>query len=484
MVPQEVVEKANEDVYMAFAFLPIGKETLKEWGCSDGRVSACASLGKPFRLYRITPDAFSGYYKGNNVNSLVSSTDTWYFPVIIKDTIRLVLVASKQMLADGTSVVSVARPPINGVDLAKELDRVVRQWPKSEGYDPMLIEAMPGEYLFTVPKKGPHNLTPMATLPYMQKRADYSLLDTIESYMVRPVPAKLKINADLEDLASKVNILAAPWSIVWDATNQELYKDGAWIVEFGSRTIAVKSGLVRGAFDASTQAYNMRPVAIVSDITDIDSGKVETYNYAHMGFANCYRTPSGSFYFKFTAENLSVAKCGEDDSTKLFAVGNLDVVTSRPDLSFHKTIADKQWQDLWVRNAAKYCGTAMKDYCFVPQVLAGKDYQTENSPWTYRYGLIVSKGNMLSPKHKLQTDFVELFNWNTLAKTGNPPNVESPPLNLILKFTPKDLTRLEWQIYATTGAYLRENGRAWESDEQQFYNMVRGYWLETAKDAD
>ena len=45
--------------------------------------------------------------------------------------------------------------------LARELEQVIQQWPRSKGYEPLLIMVFQAKvYLFTVPQKDDFNLTP------------------------------------------------------------------------------------------------------------------------------------------------------------------------------------------------------------------------------------------------------------------------------------------------------------------------------------
>lgn len=148
---------------------------VKDWGVTDEELRS-ASLGEPLRKYDITIAALRSYHSGDTVISILLETDYWYFPVIINDEIKLILIVGKNLSnADWEAGAF-------GYDgLAKKLNKIMQQWPQSKGYHPVVIEAEHGEYFFTVPEKDFSNLTLIPTLPYMKKKSTYPNLDTIDN---------------------------------------------------------------------------------------------------------------------------------------------------------------------------------------------------------------------------------------------------------------------------------------------------------------
>lgn len=211
-----------------------------------------------------------------------------------------------------------------------------------------------------------------------------------------------------------------------EQSHDEKFKAGAWLVPVYGRLISIKPGFIRGS--SLGDVYNTKPVAMVSDITDFDSGKALVYNYAFPGLAGCYSTTSGDFYFEFTVDKLTLAKCDN----------------GRPDISSGKSVGYKQWLETWAQNASKYCGTVIKNYCFIPQNLMGKERYGEVSKWVERTGFVVSKKSPLSGGG-LPADFVELGKHTGHA--GWPPSMVASPL---LKLIFQAYMIPSWLIYEMT----------------------------------
>lgn len=228
-------------------------------------------------------------------------------------------------------------------------------------------------------------------------------------------------------------------SLKWQQTDEERYLNGAWQVQFFGRIISFKLGFIRGAFNSLADTYKTTPVAMLADITDLDYGESKDYPYALIGSAGCFQTPSGPFHFAFAAAKLTVSGCVNGQS-------NSSV--------FNRTITYQQWLDVWTKNASKYCGIVVKDYCFMPQTL----YKSDK---TFRLGLIVDKGAPLSGGGGLAADSVELC-----KGTGDSgvcaKNVDSPPLNLAFAFVPQG-TDIAWDIYSNTKDKFAEEEQIWET---------------------
>jgi len=228
-------------------------------------------------------------------------------------------------------------------------------------------------------------------------------------------------------------------SLKWYLTSEERYLNGAWQVQFFGRMISIKLGFIRGAFNSLADTYKTTPIAMLSDVTDVYYGSSKDYPYTLVGSAGCFQTPSGPFHFKFAADKLTVSAC----------------VNGQPDSSaFSKTITYQQWMDAWTKNAAKYCGGAVKDYCFIPQV-------TYKSDRIYRLGLLVDKGVPLSVPGGLAADSVELCKDDgasfICARTA-----DSPPLNIFFNYDTQS-QYLAWDIYSNTKGKLAAEGQVWET---------------------
>jgi hypothetical protein len=154
-IAQVDLQKAT-DVAKAglIAFLNrIPRDTVEQYGFSkDDELSQCY-LGKPYQLHTISPSSLSKYQKGDTLNSITSETKMWYFPVMLGDEAKTILVIDQ--VDNRWEAVS-----LGYAELARKLSRMRKQWPRSKGYNPQLIVVFQArEYLFTVPEKDSYNLT-------------------------------------------------------------------------------------------------------------------------------------------------------------------------------------------------------------------------------------------------------------------------------------------------------------------------------------
>lgn len=145
-----------------------------------------AKLGDPVLLHTITPAALGSFKAGTDVASLITPTTLWYFPVLIAGEAKAILVVDR--MNDKWEVVS-----LGYAALAREWANVTRQWPKSKGYNPVLIAVFQAkQHLFTVPEKGASNLTKIAPAPQAgeSKSSDaaYSALDDAEAVINGLIP--------------------------------------------------------------------------------------------------------------------------------------------------------------------------------------------------------------------------------------------------------------------------------------------------------
>lgn len=126
----------------------------EKYGFGPGERIDQARIGEPFRLYAVAPDALAGYKTGDGVSSIVTPTETWLVPVIRDEKIKAILTVD----GSGGSYRAVA---LGMAPLAVELNKVLKRWPRSSGYDVRLVAVFQAAaYFFTVPRLGDRNLTP------------------------------------------------------------------------------------------------------------------------------------------------------------------------------------------------------------------------------------------------------------------------------------------------------------------------------------
>lgn len=129
---------------------------LSDYGFNDAEELSNASLGEPLQMYMITPAALRAYKAGDAVDSLLTTTTRWYFPVRVGAEIRSVLLVEE--MAEGWKAVAFGQARV-----ASGLDSLLQQWPSSSGYYPKLIVVFQAcQFLFHIPERGADNLTPLA----------------------------------------------------------------------------------------------------------------------------------------------------------------------------------------------------------------------------------------------------------------------------------------------------------------------------------
>ncbi len=152
--PPEVVRAAEDGLQHYLSLIPPGEN--EKYGFAPGDDFAQAEVGAPFLLHAITPSALDAYEPGQPVSSLLSSSRTWYFPVLIDGEAKTILTVGR---VGGSSWQAVG---IGKASLSKELQKIRERWPASEGYDPRLVVVFQAStYFFTVPQKDDSNLTPL-----------------------------------------------------------------------------------------------------------------------------------------------------------------------------------------------------------------------------------------------------------------------------------------------------------------------------------
>ena len=151
--PPEVFNAASNGLPVFLASVPLGNRDL--FGFTSDTDLAQARLGVPLRVYTITPAALAGHPAESTLTPLLSETALWYFPVLVGEDAKAILVVDR--MAGGWEAVSLGYAP-----LALELNQVAKQWPAATGYHPRLVAAFSANrYYFTVPEVDDHNLTPI-----------------------------------------------------------------------------------------------------------------------------------------------------------------------------------------------------------------------------------------------------------------------------------------------------------------------------------
>ena len=184
-----ITEAAEEGLQPFLNRIPRGE--LEKFGFVKEDSPDQAYTGSPFRLHTITPAALSAYQPGDSADSIISETGMWYFPVMLKNEIRAILIVDQ--VKGRWKAVSLGK-----AKLAGELAKVRKQWSERKGYNPLLIAVFQaGEYLFTVPEKDAYNLTPLMSVHRTDKRrsgqpsenSEYSDVDKLSDTVNRLKPA-------------------------------------------------------------------------------------------------------------------------------------------------------------------------------------------------------------------------------------------------------------------------------------------------------
>lgn len=151
--PPEVVEAARIGLLPFLNVHPPGE--LQKLGFAPNDMIEKAYVGDPVMLYTITPADLFNATPETPIRSLMTPTGHWFFPVMVGGEARSILTVRR---LDGSwKAVEIGAAP-----MARELQKVRRLWPKSKGYDPLLIAVYQASaHFFTVPQKDDHNLTPL-----------------------------------------------------------------------------------------------------------------------------------------------------------------------------------------------------------------------------------------------------------------------------------------------------------------------------------
>ena len=151
--PPEVLNAASNGLPKFLACLPAGGK--EAYGFPNNSDLAQARLGVPLQVHTVAPTDLAKQPTDGALRALLSETTLWYFPVLLGDETKAVLVVDR--MAGGWEAVSFGYAP-----LAQELSQIAKQWPSTAGYHPRLVAVFPASrYYFTVPEVDDRNLTPI-----------------------------------------------------------------------------------------------------------------------------------------------------------------------------------------------------------------------------------------------------------------------------------------------------------------------------------
>jgi hypothetical protein len=154
--PQAVLVAAQSGLPRFLGLIPPAERSA--YGFSESDILTQAYLGTPFNVHTITPSVLFAYKPGDLVPALLSTTKLWYFPVMIQNEQRALLVVDQM----GSIWQAVS---LGYADLAKQLDLVLRQWPRANGFHPCLIAVFQAKvHLILVPEVSTKDLITLTPL--------------------------------------------------------------------------------------------------------------------------------------------------------------------------------------------------------------------------------------------------------------------------------------------------------------------------------
>jgi hypothetical protein len=138
------------------------------------------SLGEPFNIFKITPAAIENYKEGDSTGSLLTKTNLWYFPVMLKEESKAYVIVDK--MGDTYKAVS-----FGYTNLAKGINVIKQNWPASKGHNIKICIAYETQTcLYTIPEINNHNLSTieMSGKKYLRKSTDAIRDNTIDDLSV------------------------------------------------------------------------------------------------------------------------------------------------------------------------------------------------------------------------------------------------------------------------------------------------------------
>lgn len=141
---QDVLNAAQEGLHVFLSHIPTNAK--EDFGFTGNDNLKHVVLGAPYNLYTIAPEALAQYKDRSPVTSILSNTKLWYFPVLLNNKARTILVVD-QLDGEWRAV------SLGHTYLANTLETITQRWPSSKGFNPMLINIFQAnQYLLAVPE--------------------------------------------------------------------------------------------------------------------------------------------------------------------------------------------------------------------------------------------------------------------------------------------------------------------------------------------
>ncbi|MFQ5813456.1 MAG: hypothetical protein ACE5I2_09770 [Anaerolineae bacterium] len=118
--PDEVLAAAEKELPAFLKAIPSSE--LAQHGFNSADEVAEATLGEPYEVFTMIPEAIKAYRAGTRLSALLTKTNTWYFPVMVGGEPRTILTVA---LVEGEW----EAVDIGGLELPKNLDRADKALP-------------------------------------------------------------------------------------------------------------------------------------------------------------------------------------------------------------------------------------------------------------------------------------------------------------------------------------------------------------------
>ena len=184
-VPTAVTAAAQEGLRAFLDRIPAGQR--EEYGFVEADPLDQAELGDPWLLYAITPTALAACKDTTPVSAVISPTKLWYFPVLIAQQPKALLLVDQTDA--GWQAVSLGYARI-----ARDLALVREQWSPAKGHAPLFVASFQArQHFFAVPTVDAFNLTPLIPAEAgaggtAKGAAKYATLNTLQSVAKRLQP--------------------------------------------------------------------------------------------------------------------------------------------------------------------------------------------------------------------------------------------------------------------------------------------------------
>jgi hypothetical protein len=157
-IPPAGAVKAAQDNFISYLTSAVPENSKTILGFKARDTLSHAVLGAPFRIYDLPDDSIKNYDKARQLRSIIAETDLWYFPIIIKDSTRMMLYVVRQ---DSTW----KRVGLGSAGLSRHIQEISSRWPASAGYTPVIVQQRHiGAYMYSIPQINAYNLTETSTL--------------------------------------------------------------------------------------------------------------------------------------------------------------------------------------------------------------------------------------------------------------------------------------------------------------------------------